>query len=105
MLGNAAKPVQLIRYDYTGGSVTTSAYTQLSASLTDHSSELEIFDSSGSTLYLAIGKAGSEQNLIQIVPGGSGRIACLLSKGARLSVKAIDTTASTGELVINIYRR
>lgn len=105
MLGNAAKPVQLVNRDYANASVNTSTFSTLVNALTDHSSELEIFDSSGSILVLGYGPSGSEQNLIYVMPGGSGRIACLLSKGNRLSIKAVDSAATSGELVMNIYRR
>lgn len=103
---DAAIPMQVIRNDYSSVNVTTSAYVQLSASLSEHTSVIEIFDSSGAVLQLAVGAAGAEYLLpFMIVPGGNGRIGLLLSKGCRLSIKSIDTTTvSSGQIVLNLYR-
>ena len=102
MPGNA--PVQMIRNDYSSTNVTTSAWVQLDSSLDQDVTELEIFDSSGSTLKLGIGAAGAEVDLIHIMPGGNGKIECLISKGVRLAVKAVSANATTGELTMNLYR-
>lgn len=102
MPGNA--PIQRIRNDYSSTNVTTSAYVELDAALDGDITELEIFDSSGETLVLAIGASGSEVDQIYIMPGGNGKIECLLSKGARLAVKAVSGDATTGELTMNLYQ-
>lgn len=103
---DAAIPMQVIRNDYSSVNVTNSAYTQLSASLSEHISLIEIFDSSGAVLKLAIGASGGEVDMpFYIIPGGNGRMGLLLSKGCRLSIKSVDTaTVSTGQIVINLYR-
>ena len=98
-----AKAVQIIRHDYAVTSVTTAAYVELDAALNQFSAEIEIFDSSGETLVLALGAASSERDEFYIIPGGNGRIRALLPKDARLSIKAVSGTASTGELVINLW--
>jgi hypothetical protein len=92
-----------VRNDYTVTAVTTSAYVQLVASTTSLANEIEIFDSSGQTLTLAIGASGSEVNQINIFPGGNGRIPLSIPAGTRVSIKAISATASVGELDINFY--
>lgn len=89
--------------DYTSTSITTAAYTQLIASTTSATHEIEIFDSSGQALYLATGGAGSEVNQIVIFPGGNSRIKLSIPAGTRISAKAITATASTGFLAINLY--
>jgi hypothetical protein len=91
------------RYDYTSGTVTTGAYTQLDASLAGDCNSIEIFDSSGETLLLATGAAASEVDLLYITPGGNGRIPVRIASGTRLSVKAVSASASAGELVLNCY--
>lgn len=95
--------VTLHRNDYTTSPVTTGAYVQLIASMPAAVKEVEIFDSSGETLVLAIGGAGSEVNKVYVFPGGNGRIPLQIAAAARLSVKAISNNASSGELTINFY--
>lgn len=100
------RATQVIRKDYTAGSVSTSAYTELDSSIDQDISELEIFDSSGSVLKLAVGASGSESDLpFYIVPGGNAnRVGVAgVTRGVRLSIKAVDTAASTGQLVINCF--
>lgn len=100
----ASKRVQSIRNAYASVNVTTAAWVQLDSALDANCTEMEIFDSSGQTLQLGIGPAGSEVAIHTIVPGGNGRVPCLLCVGQRLSIKAISGTASTGEIDINLYR-
>ena len=92
-----------IRNDYSTANVTTSAYVQLVASTTLQANEIEIFDSSGQTLVLAVGSAGSEVDQVHVFPGGNGRIPLLIPSGSRLAIKAVSATASVGELNINFY--
>lgn len=97
--------VQVIRNDYTGTNVTTSAYVTLDSALNQDTRSIEIFDSSGRTLVLAKGAAGSEIDLpFYIVPGGNANVVDvgLIPLGTRLSIKAIDATASTGVLILNL---
>jgi len=91
------------RNDYSSVNVTTSAYTQLIASTAAEAHEVEIFDSSGQTLFLATGAAASEVNQVYIIPGGNGRIPLRIAAGTRISVKAVSGTASAGEIDINLY--
>jgi hypothetical protein len=94
---------EFVRNDYTSTSVSTSAYTQLIASTANTYSTVEIFDSSGQTLVLAIGGAGSEVNQFIIFPGGNGRIPYTIASGSRISIKALSATANAGEIDINFY--
>lgn len=97
------KPRQIIRNDHSSTAVTTGAYVELDSALDSDSSYAEIFDSSGETLLIAVGAAGSEDDQFYIMPGGNGRIPLLLNEGMRLSVKAVSANTSTGELVINLW--
>lgn len=92
-----------VRNDYTGTPVTTGAYVQLVASTAAAVSEIEIFDSSGQTLVLALGPAASEVNKVIIFPGGNGRIPLKIPASTRVSVKALSANATVGELDINFY--
>lgn len=96
-------------YDLTatppGVNVTTAAWTELSAALADDINALEVFDSSGSTLKIGYGPAGSEVDLCYIPPGGmDGRMDVLLNKGMRVAIKAVDANATVGSLVITGYK-
>jgi hypothetical protein len=102
-IGGKAKANPPMRNDYTVTSILTSAYVQVVASMASACTELEIFDSSGQTLVLAVGAAASEVDQVIIIPGGNGRIPLAIASGARVSVKALSASASTGELDINFY--
>ncbi len=91
------------RNDYSSVNVTTSAYVQLVASTTSLTTEIEIFDSSGQTLALAVGAPASEVIQCYIFPGGNGRIPLAIPASSRVSIKAVSATASSGEVDINFW--
>lgn len=93
--------VSIVRNDYSGASVTTAAYTELIASTSAQINKLQIFDSSGQTLKLAVGAAASEVDQIYIFPGGNGDVDLQIPAGSRVSVRAVSANAASGELVIN----
>jgi len=93
------------RLDYTGTSVTTGAYVELIASTSDRTQYVEIFDSSGQTLKIAVGAAASEVDKFLIFPGGNLKILVDIPAGSRVSVRAVSATASVGELSINFFGR
>lgn len=89
--------------DYAVTSVTTAAYTQLIASTSALVNKIEIFDSSGEAMILAVGGAGSEVDQLIIFPGGNGPVDLLIPSGSRISVKAKTATANSGFLAVNLY--
>lgn len=89
--------------DYSSVNVLTSAYVQLIASSTSATTEIEIFDSSGQGMILAVGAAASEVDQIYIFPGGNGRIPLKINASSRISIKAKTATASVGFIMINFY--
>jgi len=97
--------VNKVRNDYTSTAVTTGAYVELlsAAAFTTACTEIEIFDSSGSTLVLATGAAASESDKIYIIPGGNGRVQLAIAASTRISIKAVSGNASVGEIIINFY--
>lgn len=99
------KPVQSVTLDTAIGSITTSAWKELSSALSAACSGLEIFNGSGSSIQIATGAAGSEVALpYTVLPGGTtGMISAEISKGVRLSAKAIDVTMSTGYFIVNLF--
>lgn len=102
-IGPLRSKVNQLFNDYSSTPVTTSAYVQLIASTSATSTKLEIFDSSGEVLILAVGAAASEVDQLYIFPGGNGPVELNIPSGSRISVKAKTTTASAGLLVINLY--
>ena len=99
----AKDKVNQIYNDYSVTGVTTSAYVQVLASTAAASTLVEVFDSSGEALILAVGGAGSEVNQFYIVPGGNGRIPLAIPSGSRISVKALTADVSSGFLIVNLY--
>jgi hypothetical protein len=83
--------------------ITTAAYVQLIASTSATSRAIEISDTGGRWYYLAIGPAASEVDILVIPPGGLGPIGIQIAVGTRLSIKAIDGTANSGYVGVNIY--
>lgn len=88
---------------YNTTNVTTGAYVQLVASLGSAVNSVEIFDSSGQTLVLATGGAGSEVDQAFVFPGGNGRIPLAIAAATRISIRAVSATANDGEIAINFY--
>lgn len=93
--------VELLTRDYGASPVTTAAYAQLIASTSAAIKKLQIFDSSGEALVLAVGPAASEVDQIYIFPGGNGDVDLDIPAASRISIKAVSGTASVGALYIN----
>lgn len=101
-VGSSGKDsIFLVRNAYGTTAVTTTAYVQLVASTSGVVNHLIIFDSSGSSMYLAFGAAASEVNQVIIPPGGmQAGIPLKIPSGTRISIKAVDTNASTGQILM-----
>lgn len=80
---------------YATTNVTTSAYVTLVASI-PACSKIQILDTSGKILKLAIGAAGSEIDICTCPVTGSIVVPTYIPAGQRLSIKAIDASATTG---------
>lgn len=93
--------VSNITNDYSSVNVTTGAYVQLIASTSAEINRFHIFDSSGSALIIATGAAASEVDQFYIPPGGiDGAFDFNIASGTRVSIKALDTSATTGRLLL-----
>lgn len=99
------KPRKKFRHDFGATSVTTAAWVELVASMDDSVSAVEIFNSSGAILKLSTGTAGNEDSAeleYYVLPNGSFQIQPIeLSKGGRLSAKAVGSDATNGDLILN----
>jgi hypothetical protein len=74
------------------------------ASTTAKATKLEIFDSSGEFLELAVGAAASEVVQFTIFPGGNGTVEILIPINSRVSIRPLAAVAVTvGTLAINFY--
>lgn len=91
------------RIDYVGTPVTTAAYTTVVASTAKDINTIQIFDSSGETLMIATGGAGSESDLFLIPPGGID-VEVFIAAGTRISVKAVSNNATSGEADYNFWK-
>lgn len=96
-------PVFKTYLDYSVTNVTTAAFVQLIASTVSVCTEIEIFDSSGQLLRLAIGAAAAETDLLYVFPGGNGRVPCVINASSRISIRAVTATANVGFIAINFY--
>jgi hypothetical protein len=90
------------RIDYAVTPVTTLAWTEVIASTSASIEWWDIFDSSGETLQVGVGAAGSEVHLAYVIPGGN-RINQLLPAGTRISLRAVSADATIGEHTVNFF--
>lgn len=97
--------VTSVRNDYTSVNVTTGAWVQLVASLSGNVNAMTIFDSCGAALELGVGAPASEARRLLIPPGGiDGQFAQQISAGSRVSVRAVATNCTVGELDITFFQ-
>lgn len=88
-----------VRHDY-AVNVTTGAWVEIIAVTAAIINAVMIFDSSGQTLELGVGGAGSEVRTLLIPPGGlDGVVPLRIAAGSRLALKAISANATAGEHV------
>lgn len=89
--------------------VTTAAWVQIVASLPYACTAMEIFNPSAATMKISKGAAGQEttgNNLIpySILPGGSSILLPInLPSLSRISLEAVDQTASSGYFILNFF--
>ncbi len=88
-------------FSYAGTNVTTGAYVTLAASTPHNVSRIQVCDTSTKMLKIATGGAGSEKDLFIIQLSGCVVLPVTIPSATRLSIKAIDATASAGYNVIS----
>lgn len=92
----AANTTQVNVLSYAGTNVTTSAYVELVASSPITVSRVQICDTSTKVLKIASGATSSEKDLFTVQVSGCVVVPYYLPAGTRLSIKAVDATASSG---------
>lgn len=88
---------------YSATNITTAAYVQLIASTTNATNFVDIFDSSGNAMILAVGASGSEVIQAYVAPGGD-QIPLAIPAGSRVSYKALTADSTSGYLLINLLK-
>lgn len=81
-------------------SITAGAYVQLVASLSAAADSVSVYNGSSTPVLLAVGAAAAEVDKILIFPGESA-LPLAIAQGARLSLKSVSGTISTGIVGIN----
>lgn len=100
-----AVPVQEYRVDYASTSVTSGVVKELVASSSGKIQLLDVYNGCSYPLKLYTGASGSEVGQKwYIFPSGNILVDVNIAASTRLSVKAVNTTCATGELLINAYR-
>ena len=98
------KPSYTIYVAAASTNITTGAYLQLDAAMDSSCSEIDVFNSTASAIYLAVGSASSEINIPYTFGPGAGtsyRARIPIAKGVRLSARALTANATTGFFIIN----
>jgi hypothetical protein len=90
-----------VYYAYASGNVTTGAWVQLVASTAANINLLCITDQSGQAMELGVGAAASESRVFLIAPGFSGCVPLRIASAARISVRAVSATASSGAITLS----
>lgn len=94
--------VTTVDFAQVSGSITTSAWTQLIATLSDEVNEIQIYNGTGKTLKLGTGAPASEVQVAVVPFGVVSNIKILLATGTRLSLQAIEGSAS-GVVAANFF--
>ena len=101
-------PSVAYRHDAATTAIASSSFSEVNGASSSYEMVkwIDVFDSTGRTLVLGRGKANSEvAEKLYIPPGGTaGPVPFQIMKGERLSIKALDTSATAGIVVINGYR-
>jgi len=81
-----------------------SSWLEMFSSTPEKTNYIEIFDSTGEVMALGTGSSGSEQFLLQILPGGNEHIPVRIDPGVRLTLKAVSAVPEIEtETTINFY--
>jgi hypothetical protein len=83
------------------GNITTAAYTELVPALSRAVYKMLLYNTTGKIMILAVGGAGSEVDTLYWPPGVPLSEPQIFQVGQRISVKALDGTASVGYLIAN----
>lgn len=97
----AVNTTQVNVLSYVATNVSTSAYVELVASSPIACSRLQICDTSTKVLKLATGASGSETDICSVPVSGTVVLPYYLPIGTRISIRAVDASATTGYNVLS----
>lgn len=98
-----ANTSQIIVLNYANTNVTSSAYVQLFLSTSISVSKLQISDSSGDIIKLAIGASGSQTDICTNAISATTVVPIYLPAGTTIWVKSINqSTISSGYLTVSL---
>lgn len=83
-------------FSYAGTNVTTGAYVTAIASTVTSVGNIEVCDTSTKIVKVAVGAAGSEQDVFTAPVSGCIVVGVYIPGGSRLSLKAVDANATAG---------
>lgn len=93
------------RLAYSSSNVTSGAWVELDASTAAAINAITVFHSCGDAVELGTGAAAAEARVLLIPPGGFDFIIPLrIESGTRLSLRAIGTTCSAGEIDVTGFQ-
>lgn len=87
---------------YASTNVTTSAYLPIIAGTAVACSKLEITDTSGKVIKVAVGDQGNQKDICSAAVSGTVIVPVYIPAGSNVWLKAIDSTASTGFNVVSL---
>ena len=95
----AANPNNIVSLNTASTNVTTGAYVTLAAATPISTAKILAFNGTSSIIKIAVGAAGNEVDLIALLPTSQVVIELgsinVIPVGSRLSVEALDATASS----------
>ena len=91
------------RISFSATNVTTGAYTQIISAIPNAVKSLIVYNSGNAPIQIAVGSSGNEVGqLITPATTAAGTVYPIaMPAGARISIEAVGTTATTGEIEIN----
>lgn len=101
----AANASNVPRLDSSATNISTTVYATLVAATPINTSKIIIVNKTSSIIALAIGAASSEVQLAAVIGGGMIEVYIglnVLPIGSRLSLIALDTTASSGLVAVSL---
>lgn len=101
---NNPKPKAVYNASGAAAAIATTGYTEIATSTSAPASAMQICNTTGSLIKIAIGAAASEEDIPFYVPTGevSPIIPIEIAKASRISARAVDANSSGGQLVVNL---
>lgn len=98
----AGAPISSTRTKHSVSNYLTSSWTTLNSGIAKTSNWVHAYNSSLSgTLLIGLGQSGSEVQYLVLQPGSDLVIPFRVAKTTRISIKAADSTVSTGNSVFD----